>query len=304
MKLWEKYYTPQSIDEAVETLVKYGGEAQIVAGGTDLLIDMRAESNPEPHAALVDITSIPELCEITESDGEITIGAGITHTQIVKSPTIAAQATCLVESCGVVGGPQVRNVATLGGNVAHALPAGDGTTSLVALDAEVEIIKDSERQWVDILDMYLGPGKSLLERGKDILLRFKFKLCAEGEGTAFSRIMRPQGVALPVLGCAVWVKLDESKSNYEDVRICIAPAAPTPVRATEVEAVLKGQPVGEESLVAAVKAAQEAIHPRTSKYRATADYRQEMMEVLLRRTLPKAAERAASGEAIPEGVGV
>jgi len=303
MKLWEHYHTPQTIDEAVEMLTRYSGQAQVIAGGTDLLIDLKAEGG-EPHHALVDITSISELCDIQETGDSVIIGAGVTHTQIVKSAVIAARATCLVESCGVVGGPQVRNVATLGGNVAHALPAGDGTTSLVALDAEVEIVKDNKRQWVSILEMYLGPGQSLLDSTRDILLRFRFKLAGENEGTAFSRIMRPQGVALPVLGCAVWVKLNEAKTHYADARICIAPAAPTPQRATEAEQALIGQPVGDESLQAAVDAAQEAIHPRTSKYRATADYRQEMIAVLLRRTLPKAADRAATGEAVPEGVGI
>ena len=138
MKLWNHYHTPHTTDEAVHLLNQYAGEARIVAGGTDLLVDARAEIHP-PHEALIDITHIPELLNIREDGDTIYIGAGVTHTSIVKSQAIASGATCLVESCGVVGGPQVRNVATLGGNVAHALPAGDGTTSLVALDAEVEV---------------------------------------------------------------------------------------------------------------------------------------------------------------------
>ncbi|MBZ0276264.1 MAG: FAD binding domain-containing protein, partial [Anaerolineae bacterium] len=127
MKLWHHYHTPTSIDEALALLSRYGGQARVVAGGTDLLVDLRAEEG-EPFPALVDITAIPELTTIKTQDSHITIGAGVTHTQIVGSALLAAGATCLVESCGVVGGPQVRNVGTLGGNVAHALPAGDGTT--------------------------------------------------------------------------------------------------------------------------------------------------------------------------------
>src|SRR4030095_10435782 len=133
-----------------------------------------------------------------------------------KSPKVAVVgATCLIESCGVVGGPQVRNVATLGGNVAHALPAGDGTTSLVALDAEAEIIHLGNRKWLPIRELFLGPGQSLLDSSRDLLLRFRFKACADGEASAFKRIMRPQGVALPVLGCAVSVRLDSTRSVYE-----------------------------------------------------------------------------------------
>lgn len=301
MKLWNHYYTPATTEEAVALLMQYAGEARVIAGGTDLLIDLRAEGG-SPYEALVDITSIPDLRDIEEVDGYVVIGAGVTHTQIVKSSLLAQQATCLVESCGVVGGPQVRNVATLGGNVAHALPAGDGTTSLVALNAEAEIIKDGVRQWVPILDMYVGPGQSLLTTGKDILLKLRFPLSeSTTEATAFSRIMRPQGVALPVLGCAVWIKLEDD--HFVDARVCIAPVAPTPKRITEVENTLKGKPATEATIQAAIETAKATLNPRTSKYRATAEYRHEMSEVLLRRTLTRAIKRVQTGEVSPEGVG-
>lgn len=304
MKLWEQYYSPKTVDELVDLLNKHSGNARIIAGGTDLLVDAKAASrDPEPFPVLIDITSVTELKHIRAEDGLISIGAGVTHSQIVKSALIAEKATCLVESCGVVGGPQVRNVATLGGNVAHALPAGDGTTSLMVLDAEADIIHQGEARRVAFIELFLGPGQSLLDPTRDVLLKLHFKACGAGEGTAFKRIMRPQGVALPILGCAVWVKLDDSGTHYADVRVCIAPIAPKPTRVTEVEAALIGQPTNDETLEAALKVAAEVIHPRTSKYRATADYRNEMVAVLLRRTLPLAANRARTGEAIPEGVG-
>jgi carbon-monoxide dehydrogenase medium subunit len=104
--------------------------------------------------------------------------------------------------------------------------------------------------------------------------------------------MRPQGVALPVLGCAVWIALDADRAHYVDVRVCIAPVGPTPARADAVEAALIGQPVGAETLEAAIAAGQATLHPRTSKYRATAAYRHELIAVLLRRTLTAALDRA------------
>lgn len=303
MKLWNHYHTPRTVDEALSLLDRYAGEARIVAGGTDLLVDARAEGHP-PHHALIDITSIPELRNIREADGFIYIGAGVTHTQIVKSAAIASGATCLVESCGVVGGPQVRNVATLGGNVAHALPAGDGTTSLVALEAEAEVFHEGQRKWLHVTELFLGPGQSLLQTGRDLLLGFRFRPCAAREATAFKRIMRPQGVALPIMGCAVWVGLDEARSVFESARISIAPIGPKPGRAAEVEAALVGKPANGDTIEAAIQLAQQVLHPRTSKYRATADYRHEMIAVLLRRTLTLAVERAQTGTAVPEGVGV
>ena len=295
MKLWNQYFTPHTVDEAVSLLAEYHGEARVIAGGTDLLIDAKAHPDAHPFAALVDITRIPELCQITRDGDTVTIGAGVTHTQIVASPIVQDAAMCLVESCGVIGGPQVRNVATLGGNVAHALPAGDGTTSLVALDAEVEVVQGGERKWVTIREMFKGTAQSLLDPTRDILLRFRFTAAGAGEATAFERVMRPQGVALPVLSSAVWVKLNAGRTHFECARVCIAPSAPVPQRLAAVEDAIAGMPVGSETVDAMVALAHEHLKLRTSKYRATADYRHEMADVLLRRTLTRAAQRAAAG---------
>lgn len=305
--LWKAYHTPRTVEEAIGLLASYGGDARIIAGGTDLLIDLQyGDERPrEPLGALVDVTRVPEMTIIAEADGVITLGAAVTHTQIIKSPLLEAKATCLVESCGVVGGPQVRNVGTIGGNVAHALPAADGTTSLVALDAEAHVAwGDGRREWLPIRQLFKGAGLSALDSRRDVLVAFRFLVCAAGEGTAFKRIMRPQGVALPILGCAVWVKLDETRTRFADVRICIGPVSSTPSRADAVEAALRGAPVGDTALDSAVAAAHQSLKPRTSKYRATADYRRYMIETLLRQAVPLAAERARTGRAVAEGVGM
>lgn len=305
MPHWKAYHSPRTVDEALRLLASYDGEAQIIAGGTDLMIDLQHGADEAPRAALVDVTGIDELNGITLQAGVATLGAALTHTAVTQAAALEAQATCLVESCGVVGGPQVRNVGTLGGNVAHALPAADGTTSLVALDAEAEVAwHDGRREWLPIRDLFKGPGVSALDTHRDVLVRFRFPLSGSGEGSAFRRIMRPQGVALPVLGCAVWVKLDAARTHYADVRVCIGPVARTPILAEAVQAALIGQPVGAEALEAAVQAAHASLRPRTSKYRATAEYRQHMIETLLRGALPLAAQRAATGQAVAEGIGL
>jgi carbon-monoxide dehydrogenase medium subunit len=303
MKLWDHYHTPDTVAEAAELLEGYGGKARIVAGGTDLLLEIRQGHYP-PFAALVDITHISELAQIAIDSGTATVGAGVTHSQIVRSDELAARATCLVESCGVVGGPQVRNVGTLGGNVAHALPAADGTTSLVVLDAEVEVLQSGQRTWLPLLDLFAGPGRSRLDPGRDILLKFRFRLSNPSAASAFKRIMRPQGVALPVLACAVWIGLEADLVTIQEARVCIGPVAPVPVRATAVEEVLRGRAFDDETLNRAIDSARATLHPRLSKYRATAQYRTEMIEVLLRRALPLAVRRAQTGEVIPEGVGL
>lgn len=306
MPLWNNYHNPSTVDEALQALAQYGGEARIIAGGTDLLIDLQHVAKGDHQlAALVDVTSIVEMTQIDERDGFIYIGAAVTHTAIVQSPLIEAKATCLVESCGVVGGPQVRNVGTLGGNVAHALPAGDGTTSLVALAAEAEVAwHDGGREWLPITQIFKGPGQSALDSTRDVLVGFRFLPSGEHEATAFKRIMRPQGVALPVLGCAVWVKLDDSGSTFADVRICIGPVDRIPARALDVEGALRGQPATGDRIENAAAIARETLHPRTSKYRATAEYRDYMIETLLKQALPLAIERAQTGVVHAEGVGL
>ncbi len=302
MKLWEHYHAPKTISEAEELLKKYEGEARVLGGGTDLLLDIKQGNHP-PVKALIDITKVEGLNTITVEDGYAVIGAGVTHTQVTKSQVLAAQATCLVEGCGVVGGPQVRNVGTLGGNVAHALPAGDGTTSLVALDAEVEVLQDGEQKRVNILEMYKGPGESLLDSTKDILLKFIVPLSQTGEASAFQRVMRPQGVALPILGCASWLKLNPEQ-EIESARICIGPLSPTPMRVTIAEDLLKGKRIDGDMLARTIELARKELKPRTSKYRATAGYRLEMIEVLLRGTLQIAYHRALTGEVVPQGIGL
>ena len=305
MQIWKNYYTPGTVDEALSLLSEHAGNARIIAGGTDLLIDLQYGDKPHELDALVDLTRVGEMTTITEADSFCTIGAAVTHTAVTQSALLEARATCLVESCGVVGGPQVRNVATLGGNVAHALPAGDGTTSLMALAAEADVAwGDGRREWLPLPQLFRGPGISALDSGRDVLVAFRFRLCAEREGTAFHRIMRPQGVALPVLGCAVWIRLSEDRAYYEDARISIAPVAPTPILAEAVSEALRGQPTTDATLEQAVAAAHESLKPRTSKYRATGEYRQHMIGTLLRRTLPLAVERARTGIAHAEGVGL
>lgn len=312
MAFWDHYYLPASVDDALAQLAQHDGRARVVAGGTDLLLELQQGRRP-PLAALVDVTRIPEMTRIEERDGYLYVGAAVTHTRIVESALLARRATCLVESCGVIGGPQVRNVATLGGNVAHALPAGDGTLSLAALEAEAEVASYqssvashqspavSHRMWRPILSLFKGPGESAVDQTRELIVRFRFRPCGPGEGTAFERIMRPQGVALPVLALAVWVRVDAGLLS--GVRIALGPAGPLPLRARKSEIYLRGRPVDDASIARAAELILDEAQLRTSKHRASADYRRELSRVLLERALPLAVRRAATGESIPEGEG-
>jgi len=297
MPLWNEYHLPSSVDEAVGLLARYDGKARVVAGGTDLILDLQ-QDNEHPVAALIDVTRIVGLNEIREEDGTITIGAGVTHNQIIESHLLQQKATALVEASYVVGGPQVRNVATVGGNVAHALPAADGTTALNALNAEVEVASFSGRRWIPFTSLFVGPGKSAIDSTREVLTALRCKATGEHEASASSRIMRPQGVALPIMNFAAKVRaLDD---RIEEVALAVAPVAPTPFRCKQTEAFLTGKPATSESIEAAVEVLLSECKPRTSPHRATAEYRKEVLPVLLRRTLSKAIERAQTGEVVPE----
>jgi CO/xanthine dehydrogenase FAD-binding subunit len=292
---WNEYETPTTLADALALLTQHAGHARIIAGGTDLILDMES-GHTSPVDVLVDVTRIEGMCDIQQVGDWIIIGAGVTHAQIEASALLRRHATCLTESCGVVGGPQVRNVATIGGNVAHALPAADGTIGLLALDAEVEIctLADGrvERRWQPLLSIFAGPGRNNLGHNQ-MLGSFRVPTNATGEASAFDRIMRPQGVALPVLGLAAWLRLGADGRKIDAARIAIGPAGPIPFRATEAEAILSAAPAFDEDVLAAtIAAAQSQAQFRTSKHRASKEYRHEMVGVLLGRVLGKAYIRA------------
>ena len=287
MNLWNHYYTPETVPDALR-LLQQNVDAELVAGGTDLIIDMQQGVHP-PADALVDVSRIPSLTQITEEDGYVLIGAAVSHTKIEESELVRRHGTALAESSGVVGGPQVRNVATIGGNVAHALPAADGTIGLLALNAEVQVgTLDGDHlsyDWQSLLSLFAGPGKNTLAHNQ-MITAFRFPVASGRQVSAFDRIMRPQGIALPILGVAANVTFADHSASVEQANIAIGPAGPTPFRATDAEAVLvAADELNDQAIEAAVAAAQAKVNLRTSKYRASKEYRHEMVAVLLRRVL-------------------
>jgi carbon-monoxide dehydrogenase medium subunit len=251
---------------------------------------------------MVDTSRINGLDRITQEKDHIVIGCAVTHTQIVHDESIIRHGTCLAESCGVIGGPQVRNVATLAGNVAHALPAGDGSIGLLALGGEVEIADAGGSRWMPLQDTFLGPGKSAIDHHRSLLTRLRFRPTGAREASAFTRVMRPQGVALPMISMATRMRLNED-NTISSVRISLGPAGPVPYLAEPAMELLKGRPAQSQQFDRAAEAILASVSLRTSKYRATQEYRAEMIRTHLPLILARAAERARSGQADPAGVG-
>ncbi|MEJ2266251.1 MAG: FAD binding domain-containing protein, partial [Anaerolineales bacterium] len=263
--------------------------ARLIAGGTDLLLDLQQRRHPAVDT-LVDVTAIPELTGLEIRQEKLFIGAAVPLSRIVRSPLVQYHAQALIEACDLIGGPQVRNTATLGGNVAHALPAADGTIALLALGGVAEIASALDTRRSPLEDLFIGPGKSTLAPKSEMILGFYLPLKQPGQACAFSRIMRPQGVALPILNLAAW--LERRANRIADVRIAVGPSGPRPVRARDAEDALRGQVFERSSLARALEALLSESHFRTSPYRASTEYRRDLAGVLLEEALSTAWERA------------
>ena len=287
---WQNYYTPKSVAEAVDTLRRYDGQARVVGGGTDLLVEIRRGLH-RPVEALVDVSRIPGMDSI-DIDGEhIVIGCGVTHSQIIRDARIIEYGTCLSESCSVIGGPQVRNVGTLAGNVAHALPAGDGTIGLLALGGEIEIATADGTRWIPMQESFRAPGKSFIDRHREVLTRLRFKPTGAREGSAHHRVMRPQGLCLPIISMAVRLQLEDD-DTISSARISMGPVGPVPFLAEAAMDVLVGDIASSEQFNNTAEAALASVTLRSSKYRASQEYREQMVRTFLPAILKRAAERA------------
>ena len=294
MNLWQEYKRPASIAEAIQSLTSAPGPALPIAGGTDLLLDLK-QGRHSPVHTLVDLTFIPEMSALELRGDSLFIGAAVPVNRVALDPLTGTHAQALTEACNLIAGPQVRNTATLGGNVAHALPAADGTIALTALDTVAEIASASGTRKMPFTALFLGPGKSAVDKTKEIIVGFHIpipKLPSPNSRNAscFKRIMRPQGVALPILNCAVW--LMRENDSIKDIHIAIGPGGGTPFRATDAESTLRGQPLTEESFSRALDTLLAQAQFRTSARRASAEYRRHIVGGLFRDVLDTAWKRA------------
>lgn len=290
MVAWQRYLQPQTLNEALHDLQSAAESVKVIAGGTDLLLDIQQGRQPRVHT-LLDVTSIPEMREIRVGESDIFVGAAVTHFEILQHPALNHHAKSLIEASGLIGGPQVRNVATIGGNVAHALPAGDGTIALMALGAQVEIAGPDGRRCIPLEELFTGPGQTILDQRCELLTGFYLPPLQPGEASAFYRTMRPQGVAIAILNLGVWLR-SSVDGLIEDIRLAVGPAGPKPVRARRTETFLRGRLPTEDTIDAAGRELVAEVQLRASPHRATKEYRRHLVPVLLRRVLETAHDRA------------
>ena len=283
-----EYLMPHSIDEAISLYVSHGERAKYIAGGTDVIVKIKEEKiNPQ---YLVSLRRLPELDHIDYKEGELRIGALVTHRMLELSSIIRKEFPIIIDAVTHIGSVQVRNVATIGGNIVNAVPSADGAIPLITLGAQVRLRGPKGERSLALEDIYIGPGMTLLEPG-EILLEFIIPKPASHTGAAYCKHTRRAAMELPLLGVAVLLSLDEHKKTCLSARIGLGVLAPTPMRARNAEAVLKGQKLTDTLLKKAGKAAAEECKARDS-IRGEAWYRRDMVEVLVPRMARLAMQRA------------
>jgi carbon-monoxide dehydrogenase medium subunit len=289
MNLWQEYLRPTNLSQALQAFAEASGPILPIAGGTDLLLDLEQGRHAPVHT-LLDVTSIAEMNALEVRGSELFVGAALPVNRIVLDPLAGAHAQALTEACNLIAGPQVRNVATLGGNVAHALPAADGTIALLALNAIAEIASSCGMRRVPFRELFLGPGTSALKHGQELLVGFYLPLSQKGQASCFKRIMRPQGVALPIINLAIW--LERVDDLICQIRIAVGPGGPTPWSGTEAEKALVGNPLNDETFNIGLEALLAQVGFRSSARRAGADYRRHIVSGLFKDVLETAWQRA------------
>ena len=280
------YHEPTSVREAVELAARFGADARFLAGGTDLLIQIRRGQLRLRH--VVSLHGVPGLDAI-EVDGAVTLGARVTHRRLERAPQLGGGLQALIESAQVVGGHQIRNVATVGGNIVNASPAADVVPALLALDAEVTCLGPGGERTRPLDGFATAPGVTAC-RPDELLTRVRFRPLPPHSATAFLKAGRRRAMEISLVCVAVRLTLDASRERCLEARIALGAVAPTTVRARAAERGLQGQALTAQAAREAGRMAAGEIRP-ISDVRASARYRTLLVATLVERALARCGER-------------
>ncbi len=293
-----EYHEASSVAEAVDLGARFGDDGRFLAGGTDLIIQMRRGKVAPRH--VVDLRRVPGLDSIAVN-GDVRLGALVTHRTIERCGAFQGRLRGLVEGAQVVGGHQIRNVGTVGGNIANASPAADVVPVLLALDAVVLAVGPTGERAVPLEDFLVGPGQTARRPG-ELLTAVRFGAPWERAATAFLKAGRRRAMEIAVVCVAVRLTLDAEGERCMDARIALGAVAPTTWRSREAERVVEGRVVTPEAIREAGRTAAASCRP-ISDVRASARYRRLLVETLVSRALARCLGRIRSGADEPGGWG-
>lgn len=279
--MWQKYILADSLQHAASALADLGEEGKIIAGGTDLILEIKRNIRPGIKT-IIDISKIPGLEEIWEDQrGVIHIGPLVTHHHVVASNLIREKAYALTQASWSVGSPQLRNRGTVVGNLVTASPANDTISPLMALDAKIVLLSMRGERIVPLSDFYLGVRKTVMEPD-EVVTDIFFDAPSPDIQTYFTRMILRKAVAISVTNACIYLRL--AAGHVSDVRITLGAAAPTIIHAEAAEEYLEGKSLTEKVIAETSSLAADATRP-ISDLRGSAEYRKYMIEVLVRRGL-------------------
>ena len=283
------YATPESVADAVVMLSDHGENACVLAGGTDLIVQLR--ENRRRTDLVVDVKRIAELNELSYDAAEgLTIGAAVPCYRIYGDGEIAAAYPGLMDAARLVGGTGIQGRASLGGNLCNASPAGDTIPPMIVLGGEAEIAGPGGTRRVAVEDFCTAPGRTVLGDG-EFLVSLHFPAPAPNSGAFYRRFIPRNEMDIAVVGVGASVVLSGDGSSFVSARIAVGAVAPTPLFVREAGDALAGQPVSDEAIRRAADIARDAARP-ISDMRGTAEYRKHLTSVLTRRVVEGAVQRA------------
>lgn len=281
------YVKPASLKEVFDLLNRYGRRAELIAGGTDVMVTMK-RSNRSPEV-LISLRGLKELCYIRKN-GDYHIGGLTTHRMLEESKLAREELSALHQGSSQVGSVQIRNVGTIGGNICNAAPSADTAGPLMILDAVVVLEGPGGRRRIPIAEFFIGPSETV-KQDDEVLVELEIPERMGAFGTAYCKHARRKAMNLPIIGVSAGLSLSDDET-ISDARIALTVAAPTPIRIYQAEEFLKGKPLNDEILKEAgrIASSPECCSPRDS-LRCEGWYREDMIRVLIPRTARKAADR-------------
>jgi len=280
-------HRPETLEEALKLLSELEGSRPI-AGGTDLLLGLKGGDCKAKH--LVDLGLIKELRYIKEDDGVIRIGSTTTLAQVVESKLINAMVPVLSEASSLVGSVQIRNMATIGGNLCNASPGADTAPPLLVLGAEVAVASRNGFRSMPLSELFAGPNRARLAP-VELLKEIYFPVPPAGSGASFQKLGRRKGCTLSLINAAAYLEMNGE--TCREARVAFGACAPTPMRVLDIEELLKGVKLDIKAIEDVSSACYGLVQPSTRAHaRASEEYRREMSCVLMRRALTEAWQRA------------
>ncbi|HEY1267650.1 MAG TPA: xanthine dehydrogenase family protein subunit M [Candidatus Binatia bacterium] len=287
-----EYFAPKSIAEALSLLERYGGEAKVIAGGTDVMVDIKYKEEP---GCLINIKAIAGLAGIKENNGGVRIGPLTTIREIETSALLRDKLPVLWQAAHQFASLQIRNTATIGGNICRASPSGETLTPLLVLEAKSNLAFSGKETAEPLSNFFSGPGKTSLG-AKGLLTAIDVPYPAAGSRGIYLKHAVRGAMDIAMVGVAVLITPDATKNAIQDVRIGLGAVAPTPIRAAKAEALLRGKSLAPALLKQAAEMAASEASPIDDQ-RSSAEYRRWIVEALTRRGLAQCWKAATGKEA-------